>query len=155
MERHPVSVTELLAMAHEGTQLVAQSADISIAIEVASGVSEMMVSVDSARLQQVLVNLIINAVKFSSAGSTITLSADAPGDGTMHITVRDQGRGIPADMISHVFDRFVQIHPDDAKERLGLPIAKAIVEQHGGRIWAESELDHGSIFHLTLPIDVS
>ena len=77
----------------------------------------------------------------------------------MHITVRDQVRGIPADMIDHVFDRFVQIRHDDAKEPggagLGLPIAKTIVEQHGGRIWAESEWGHGSLFHLTLPIDIS
>ncbi len=155
LDRHPVSVAELLSTAHAGTQLAAQRAGIDVTIEVSGAVSETTVFVDAARTQQVLVNLITNAVKFSPSGSTITLSADAPEQGTVRLTVRDQGRGIPADMIDRVFDRFVQVHSDDAHRRggagLGLAIAKAIVEQHGGRIQVESDVGRGSAFHVILP----
>jgi signal transduction histidine kinase len=110
---------------------------------------------DAHGLAQVLTNLIGNAVKFSPRGAAVAVTAEVLG-GSVRVTVRDQGRGIPADKLGSVFERFEQVEVRDAKEKggagLGLAICRAIVEQHGGRIWAESAgAGCGSAFHFTLP----
>ena len=109
---------------------------------------------DSDRIVQVLTNLIGNALKFSPDGSTITLAAE-PHASMIRFVVRDQGRGIPADKIETVFQRFAQVEAADKHEKggagLGLAISRAIVEQHGGKIWVESEAGRGSSFFFTLP----
>lgn len=110
---------------------------------------------DPDRVVQTLVNLLSNAVKFSSEGQTVSLSARIVG-GEIEFTVADQGRGIPADKLDSIFGRFQQVDASDARVKggtgLGLAICKSIVEQHGGRIWVESELGRGSQFRFTLPI---
>lgn len=156
LERHPLSVAELLSVAYEATQGMAQRNSVTLAVEANGAVSETTVSVDARRMQQLMMNLLSNAVKFSPAGEKVTLSADLPGDETVHVAVRDHGCGIPANMLDRVFDRFVQVHPHDADRRgagLGLAIAKTIVEKHGGHIWVESDVGRGSTFHFTLPIN--
>ncbi len=109
---------------------------------------------DAARLTQVLVNLVANAVKFTPRGGRVTV--DAVPDGTLwRVRVADEGRGIPADELERVFERFSQVERRDATEKggsgLGLPIARAIVIQHGGRIWAESTPGSGTTFSFTVP----
>jgi PAS domain S-box-containing protein len=109
------------------------------------------VLVDPARIQQVLSNLIGNAIKFTPSGGSITVrSARAP-DG-VRIAITDTGPGIAADQLPHLFGRFWQGRRTDRRGLgLGLAIAKAIVEAHGGRIWVESQLGVGSTFFFTVP----
>ena len=110
---------------------------------------------DEERLQQVLVNLLHNAAKFSPAGTTVEVAARESGD---HVTieVRDHGVGIPRADVDRVFERFYKVDKSHTPGRggtgLGLSIARHIVEGHGGRIWAHSEDGKGSTFTFTVPL---
>lgn len=114
---------------------------------------------DLDRLTQVMINLLGNALKFSDAGTKITvrdeLRTDSQGNELVRISVIDQGRGIPADKVSRVFDRFQQVNPGDAREKagsgLGLAICKAIVEAHKGTIGVTSDMGIGSTFWFEIP----
>jgi PAS domain S-box-containing protein len=124
--------------------------------------------VDPDRILQVLTNLISNAIKFSPAGATVWVTAELQGGEAENIAegrtrdatqirfqIRDQGRGIPADKLESIFGRFQQVDASDSRQRggtgLGLAICRTIVQQHGGQIWAESQLGVGSSFFFTLP----
>jgi PAS domain S-box-containing protein len=108
---------------------------------------------------QTLTNLISNAIKFSPPGSTVELIAElcatAPAPHVL-IQVKDQGRGIPTDNLESIFGQFQQVDASDSRKKggtgLGLAICRSIVQQHGGRIWAESVLGAGSTFYFTLPL---
>jgi two-component system phosphate regulon sensor histidine kinase PhoR len=119
---------------------------------------------DAVRLEQVLVNLIHNAVKFTRPGGVVVLSADLDelqsseptgpgGPRLLRIAVKDTGIGIPGDDVPRIFERFYQV--DKARTGsgtgLGLSIARHIVEAHGGRIWVESTEGQGSTFFFTIP----
>ncbi|MET1007464.1 MAG: ATP-binding protein [Propionibacteriaceae bacterium] len=109
---------------------------------------------DPDRIVQVLTNLIGNAIKFSPRGGRVTVSS-RPVDDAVEFAVTDEGRGIPPDKLSAIFDRFEQVDSSDSRERggtgLGLTICRDIVRLHGGRIWAESVLGHGATFRFTVP----
>lgn len=109
---------------------------------------------DEDRLVQVLVNLLSNAIKYSPDDSTIYVRAEELKD-ELKLTVKDQGRGIPADKISKVFSQFEQVEIADAKQRggtgLGLAICQAIISEHKGKIGVESQLGEGSTFWFTIP----
>ena len=109
---------------------------------------------DRDRIAQTLTNLISNAIKFSPRGGAVQLSTSTDGN-TVTFRVTDQGRGIPADQLESVFDRFAQVDASDAREKggsgLGLAICRGIVEQHGGRIWAEPVPSGGTSINFTLP----
>ncbi|MDI6858366.1 MAG: PAS domain S-box protein [Dehalococcoidia bacterium] len=111
------------------------------------------VKADRRRIVQVLTNLLRNAADASPEPATITVSAESDGD-CVTVRVQDRGRGIPADKLPIVFEKFVQIHPTGRRGTgLGLPISKGIVEAHGGRIWADSPGEgRGATFSFTLPI---
>ena len=108
---------------------------------------------DPDRILQTLINLLSNAIKFSPAGEPVRLER-AP-TARVRFEVADRGRGIPSDQLEAVFERFRQVDASDSREKggtgLGLPIARSIVHQHGGRIWAESEPGEGTTFAFTLP----
>jgi signal transduction histidine kinase len=110
------------------------------------------VPLDGARIQQVISNLVGNAIKFSPAGSGITISA-ARRPGAIRISVADTGPGIPPDELPNIFDRYWQ---GKGRARgglgLGLAIAKAIVEAHGGSIGVSSAPGAGTTFHLDVPL---
>jgi PAS domain S-box-containing protein len=110
---------------------------------------------DRDRLIQVVSNLVNNAVKYSPDGGTVTLSSRAEGEFAL-VSVTDTGVGIPPDEIGHVFERFRRVRSGAAQSipgtGLGLTIVKQIVEMHGGKIWVESAVGHGSSFHFTLPL---
>lgn len=123
-------------------------------IDLVVNATEAPIWIDRDHIIQTLTNLLSNAIKFSPPGSTVWLSAQQQGDQTM-FQVKDQGRGIPADKLEIIFERFQQVDASDSRRRggtgLGLAICRSIVQQNGGQIWAESVEGVGSTFYFTLP----
>jgi PAS domain S-box-containing protein len=147
-----VPAADLVADAMDSLGALADEAGLRVAASAGDGVT---VRADRDRVVQVLVNLLGNAVKFSPAGGTISVDAVPAEGGMVLFGVRDEGRGIPAEKLESIFERFEQVEPGDAREKggagLGLAISRAIVQQHGGRIWAESAPGQGSTFRFLLP----
>lgn len=146
-----VAPSELLVSASKRMQLQAERADLNLRVECAGDLPK--VKIDSQRLEQVLVNLIHNAVKFTKPGGEVVLIAVA-GTGEVRFAVRDTGIGIPAEDVSRIFERFYRVDKSrtGSGTGLGLSIAKHIVEAHKGRIWAESAEGQGSTFYFAIPI---
>lgn len=162
----PCPLEELMTLAVNGVESIALEANVTI--QVTPAAATVLVAPDA--VVQTLTNLLGNAIKFSEAGSKIWLTAtlvstpraiaapDTIGDqpGWARVAVKDQGRGIPADRLEMIFERFQQVDVSDSRQRggtgLGLAICKQIVEQHGGEIWVESQVGRGSTFFFTLPL---
>ncbi|MEA1894392.1 MAG: HAMP domain-containing sensor histidine kinase [Euryarchaeota archaeon] len=106
---------------------------------------------DRDRLTRAFANVLINAIKFTSEGR-ISISTHAR-DGELLTSVLDTGIGIPEDAIDKIFDRFYKVDAASRGTGLGLPMAKEIIEMHGGRIWAESKERKGSTFSFTIPVN--
>ena len=128
----------------------ARAAAVTLRIAIPADLPDLMIDAD--RIVQMLGNLLSNAIRFTPAGGTITIAAGRAADG-VELTVRDSGRGIVADDLPHLFDRFWQARRAGAAPGagLGLAIAKGIVEAHRGRIAVESEVGRGSAFSVLLP----
>lgn len=127
--------------------------NIDFAMEIETGLPAVMA--DRSRVEQVLLNLIGNAVKFTDAGRVeVTAAAD---EGGVRVTVRDTGRGIAPVYLKRIWNPYEQAEDPDRRTAggtgLGLPIARHLVELHGGRIWAESVEGRGSSFHVWLPLE--
>ena len=152
LELKSVAPHELLDSASGRMHLQAELAGLSLRVEWADDLPK--VKIDSQRLEQVLVNLIHNAVKFTRASGEVVLLAEA-GNSEVRFAVRDTGIGIPMEDISRIFERFYRVDKSRAGSGtgLGLSIAKHIVEAHGGKIWAESVEGRGSTFYFTIPVE--
>ena len=115
-----------------------------------------MLHADPNRLEQAVLILVDNAIKYGPPGGTVTLRSDVTSQGELRITVEDEGPGIPKEDLPRVFERFYRV--DKARSRrmggagLGLPIAKTIVEAHGGHIAAESRAGRGTRMSIHLPL---
>jgi PAS domain S-box-containing protein len=146
----PIALSEIIRQAIDGMQPVADAAGIQLIHD--ANVVEL--SADPDRLLQVITNLLSNAVKFSPEGSTVAVTLREETNG-VSLSVIDQGRGIPADKLDSIFDRFQQVDASDSRQKggsgLGLAICRTIVQQHGGHIWAERNPVCGSTFRVTLP----
>ena len=112
---------------------------------------EMPIETDDSRLQQVLINLLINATKFTPQGS-IVLKLEKETDDTVLFTVTDTGCGIPKDRQTNIFQRFEKLNENVQGSGLGLSICQLIIEHIGGQIWIDSEYTEGSRFCFTHPI---
>jgi signal transduction histidine kinase len=110
----------------------------------------LLVEGDRRRLEQALVNLVANAHHHTPSGTRITISGRETPDGVV-LQVSDDGPGIPAQARERIFERFYRADAGTVGSGLGLTIAKAIVERHGGRIWVESDLGRGAAFFVFLP----
>ena len=145
-----VAPCDLLSSASRRMQLQAERAGLNLHVECGDNLPN--VKIDSQRLEQVLVNLIHNAVKFTKPGGEVVLIAEA-GIGEARFAVRDTGIGIPIEDVSRIFERFYRVDKSrtGSGTGLGLSIAKHIVEAHKGRIWAESVEAQGSTFYFTIP----
>ena len=110
------------------------------------------VPADSARVERVIMNLVTNALRYSAPGSPVTIRIEAA-PGEVRVSVTDRGRGITSADLSHVFDRFFRVTRNDHPQGvgLGLYISRMVVQEHGGRIWGESVVGHGSTFTFSLP----
>ncbi|MBN1913187.1 MAG: hypothetical protein JW788_02180 [Candidatus Omnitrophica bacterium] len=129
----------------------AKDKDISLKSSIEEGLPKP--EADSDKVTQVITNLVGNAIKFTPKGGEIKIAAQAAGD-FLQVDVIDNGSGIPHNDLTKIFDKFYQVEGEQQKKGtgLGLPICKGIVEKHGGKIWAESELEKGSKFSFTLPL---
>ena len=149
------SMEELMKRTVALLQTSAQKANVRFVIEA----NHVQVYADPDRILQTLTNLVSNAIKFSpqsmSIASEIRLSAHSLTPDEALIEVQDHGRGIPADKLQQIFERFKQVDASDSRAMggtgLGLAICRSIVTQHGGTIWATSTVGEGSVFHFTLP----
>ena len=145
---------DLVATAVEDVRALASEREVTIEHDSVSG----SVRADPDRVVQTLTNLLGNAIKFSPVGGTIAVSAH-PDASMVEFAVKDRGRGVPTDKLERIFERFEQVDSSDSRELggtgLGLTISRDIVRLHGGRIWAVSELGHGSTFCFTLPLAVA
>jgi two-component system phosphate regulon sensor histidine kinase PhoR len=130
--------------------LQAERAGLQLRVECSQDLPK--VKMDVQRMEQVLVNLIHNAVKFTRPGGEILLLAEA-GPGEVRFAVRDTGIGIPDEDVPRIFERFYRVDKSrtGSGTGLGLSIAKHIVEAHQGHIWVESIEGQGSTFIFTLP----
>jgi signal transduction histidine kinase len=151
MNLQPCNAADLMTQATETMRALAHESGITLAVTPVWA----PLDADPDRILQALTNLLSNAIKFSEWGGRVWLTAERR-DGEIAIEVTDQGRGIPPQRLETIFERFQQVDASDSREKggtgLGLSICRSIVDQHGGRIWAESERGKGSRFHITLPI---
>lgn len=160
LEIQTVLTSELTERARELMEVLAERSQVSLKISDPG----LELQVDSDRIIQVLTNLLDNAIKFSEAESEVILSVniglvsiESPGQPRQALfRVKDQGRGIPATQLEHIFERFQQVDASDSRRKggtgLGLAICRSIVHQHGGRIWVESHPGQGSCFFFTIPL---
>jgi two-component system phosphate regulon sensor histidine kinase PhoR len=152
-----VDVGPLAAGAAERLRTFAERQGVELQLAIAPELP--LVRADPARLGQVVVNLVHNAVKFSPDGGVVTVRVEAPGGG-VRIAVEDHGVGIPKAAQDRIFERFYKV--DRVRRRadvgggtgLGLAIARHVIQQHGGRLWLESEEGRGSTFFVELPVSV-
>ncbi len=156
LELH-LSPTDLAdSMERAVTQLESRAREKNIVTVVEASGAPFFVDGDADRIHQVLVNLLDNAIRFTPPEGRVSLSVRHKGE-MISCSVADTGPGIPAEEMPHIFGRFYRGDPSRARQGgdgsgLGLAIAKAIVEAHGGRLWAESEPGEGASFTFTLPV---
>jgi signal transduction histidine kinase len=153
----PVDVIELLADVSTSFSGQAEAAGIDLRVETKGDPTTMTIAADVGRLDQVLGNLMGNALRHTPSGGVITLRAEPVPDG-VRIIVHDTGEGIPAGDLPYIFDRFwrgdrSRSRASGAGSGLGLAIARQLVQAHGGCISVESEPGQGTMFTIKLPVD--
>ena len=135
----------------EAFRTIARKRDIKLEVAIDLP-EEFTMAVDSEKIERVFFNLVSNAFKYSPDNGRISVGCSREGD-TLRLTVADTGQGIPAEDLGNIFDRFFQVdrvHPNGSG--IGLSLAKAFVELHGGEISVESTLGKGSVFTVTIPV---
>jgi len=158
LEEGDFDLRDVIAKALEVIEVRARAKGLALRWEIAPGVAHYLVG-DSTRLQQVIINLLGNSIKFTEQGSLeVRVEADPedPRPGCLRFAVSDTGIGIPQDRLGFIFESFTQADSSTTRKYggtgLGLSISKQFVELMGGRIWVESELGRGSIFFFTVKL---
>ncbi len=151
LEKTTCNAADLIQQAVAVVQAIANQQNITFEIHPTN--AQVWAAADA--IVQTLTNLLGNAIKFSPADSTITLSVQQQTDRVL-FQITDRGRGIPGDKLEAIFGRFQQVDASDSRTKggtgLGLAICRSIIDRHGGQIWAESTLGVGSTFFFTLPM---
>jgi len=152
-----------LALERRDTDLAALAREVARAMQVQTDAHRLVVSAPPAlrafanpvRVEQVLTNLLTNAIKYSPRGGTITVAVGATPDGDVRLVVEDRGLGVPPEHRPHIVDRFYRAHEGDYRSGpgLGLHIGRELVALHGGRLHAEFPPEGGGRFVATLPVD--
>jgi two-component system, OmpR family, phosphate regulon sensor histidine kinase PhoR len=153
LEVRRLAVSQLVESCYETAQRRAAEKGLILSLQLPGRLPD--VAGDSRRLQEVLQNLLDNAIQYTLPGGKIVLSAEAKNDEVI-FTVADTGIGIPRSDQPRIFERFYRVDAARSREAggtgLGLSIAKHLIEVHGGRIWVESEVGEGSQFHFSIPV---
>lgn len=153
LDRQPADLAALVTKSATMNRVLAAQKDITVDFDAPPALPS--IAFDRGKIEQVLNNLIGNAVKFSHRGTAVRITASVA-DGVVTVSIRDQGQGIPAADLPKLFVPFcrasVQGTAGERSTGLGLAIVRRIVEGHGGRIWVESEVGVGSTFRFTLPV---
>jgi PAS domain S-box-containing protein len=151
-QRERVDVNGVIRQMVVLLQLEAAASSIAIRTELAEGLQAVIA--DRVQLQQVLMNLMLNAIEaMKDIGGDLTVTSHASQDGELLISVRDTGVGLPTDNPDQIFESFVTTKPHGTG--MGLTISRSIVESHGGRLWATANTGPGATFLFTLPGDVA
>lgn len=153
MKPRNLDLAEVMYAAVETTKPLAQKFGVTIDYQPATGLPHL--SVDEVKIRQVLVNLLVNAIKFSPRGAPVRLRAQQDG-ACVRVEVNDQGPGIEPDTATHIFELFGQVVPEDGESRgglgIGLHLVKRITELHGGHVGVNSRPGEGSTFWIRLPV---
>jgi signal transduction histidine kinase len=151
LQRRPTDLTALVEQVITGTRAWSDRHPITL-----EAPGSLEVWIDPARIEQVLANLLENAIKHSPHGEPVAVTLSQPAPGTIELAVSDRGIGIPIQARDRIFERFFQAHSDHATQGLGLGlyVSRQIVELHGGQIRADFPAEGGSRFIVTLPIDI-
>ena len=157
IEKRPTPLAAILEGIVDTVGAEMEDAEITLVEEIDPDVPTL--DVDPHRIEQVLLNLLSNAIRHTPSGGEIRLVARRDSDAAVVISVCDSGPGLPPDALERVFERFYRADTarssEDGGAGLGLSIAKALVEAHGGRVWAENAPQGGACFHVALPIPPS
>lgn len=155
VDTKPIAVQEIVqnVVTQFRPQFVAQDTRLDLEMPDAP----VIVHADADRIEQVLINLLANAVQYTPEGGTVTIEV-TPADYFAQLSVRDSGVGIPPEHLPHIFERFYRVDKSRARTSggtgIGLTIARHLVYAHGGEIWAESQgVGHGATFYFTLPVE--
>ena len=149
----PVNIDAILAEIVDGRKHDAEMKKQTLLLDVEGRLPLIMA--DRRRLKDVFSNIVDNALKYTQEGGRVQVSARDEGR-MIHVWIKDNGVGIPLEALGRIFDRFHIVTSNDLSHQvdrlgLGLPIAKGIIEAHQGRIWVESQVGKGSVFHIDLP----
>jgi two-component system, OmpR family, sensor kinase len=153
LDPKPVDLTLLVRHLLRLHTMVAEHRQVQLRLSVDPNLPQPVI--DATKIEQVLHNLVVNALKFAPAGSTIDIGIAAGADQVV-LSVRDEGHGIAASQLSRLFHPFETDGARRAGEKgagLGLAIARRIIEAHHGTIWVESEVGRGATFYVALPLD--
>ena len=154
LNRQMISIGKVIQEAAESLERWREAKKIRLKLEIEPNLPH--INADPDRVNQILVNLFSNAIKFTSAGGRITIKAKVEEKGDfLEISVRDTGIGIPPEQLDKIFERFKHASSTSSLPLqgigLGLSITREIVKMHGGNIWVESKQGQGSRFTFTLP----
>ena len=152
LEFKTLNIATLLKGAVDDIEILAMQKNIGMSI---STQEKIVISGDEDKLKRLFLNILDNAIKYTPQGGKVGMSA-AKENNFVRIKISDTGSGIPEKEINHIFDRFYQVDKSGYKGGfgLGLSIAKAIVEAHKGKIEAESVLNRGTTFIISLPLEI-
>lgn len=153
MNREPIFITDCVRRSVEGIRSVAQENGVKLIVDLPPSVST--VHADRDRIVQVITNLLSNAIKYTPPDGSVTVSVAEEPD-YIQLSVKDTGIGIPENQLDKIFDKFHQVERSSTRQKsggtgLGLSICYAIIAEHEGKTWVESQVGQGSTFFFTLP----
>jgi len=149
LDLQPTDIHEAIAQALEEVRPLAEGGGLHLDVAVPHRLP--LVAADPERVQQIVVNLLANAVRFTPPGGNVQVGVSLE-DREVLVRVADTGVGIPADQVPKIFDPYEQAHQGRGGSGVGLTVVRSLVEAHGGRVWVESDEGRGSRFMFTLPV---